>query len=124
MSSIKTIALNGTEVKAEGMGGQNTIVRNLADAAIYASVSPGVTADADGVAEIPPGGGVVLYDTHGTVYLSGKGKVQLTGTDYSVANFKVPPSSNDGGGVICSDVIAFSGMVSDDVYCFYEEADI
>lgn len=123
MINIKTITLDGTEVKAEGMGGQNTIVRNLGDTAIYASVSPGIAADADGVAEIPPGG-VVLYDTYGTVYLSGKGKVQLTGTNYDTVNFKSPSSSNDGGGGICSDDIIFLGIVSDDVYCFFEEADI
>lgn len=118
MENIKTVTLSGTEIKVEGMGGQNTIVRNLGDAAIYASVSPGVTADADGVAEIPAGGGVVLYDTRGVVYLSGKGKAQLTGTDYNVVNFKVPSSSGGGGE---SGKFYFDFICSDDGVCEFME---
>lgn len=86
MENIKTIPLDGTEIKAEGMGGQNTIVRNLGDTTIYASASPGVTADADGVAEIPAGGALNIYGTRGTIYLKGVGKAQLTGTDYADLN--------------------------------------
>ena len=94
---IKTISLSGAEIKVEGLGGQNTVIRNLGSSAVYASVSPGVMADADGVAEISAGGGVVLYGTHGTVYLSGSGKVQLTGTDYADLNC-VPTAAASSGG--------------------------
>lgn len=122
MANIKTVTLDGIELKVGGLDGQNAIVRNLGDAAIYASVSPGVTADADGVAEIPAGGGVVLYDTRGAVYLSGKGKAQLTGTDYNVVNFKVPSSSDGGGGVITQNVLT-TGLYSDDGVCEFMEVD-
>lgn len=122
MENIRTITLDGAEIKVEGMSGQNAIVRNLGDAVIYASVSPGVIADADGVAEIPAGGGVVLYDTRGTVYLLGSGKVQLTGTDYNVVNFKLPSSSDGGGGVITQNVLT-TGLYSDDGVCEFMEVD-
>lgn len=98
MSSIKTVALSGAEVKVEGLGGQNTNILNLGSAPIYASSTPRIVPDADGVAEIPAGGGVVLYDTRGTVYLYGTGRAQLTGSDYNTANFKVPSSPGGGGG--------------------------
>lgn len=98
MSSIKTVTLSGAEVKVGRLTGQNTIVQNLGSTPIYASSTAHIVPDADGVAEIPAGGGVVLYDTHGTIYLFGTGRAQLTGTDYSTANFKVPSSPGGGGG--------------------------
>lgn len=96
INMIKTVTLNGGEVKAEGLGGQNTIVQNLGGSAVYASASPGIEAGADGVAEIPAGGGINLYGTNGTVYLLGSGRVQLTGTDYSDLNC-VPMAASNGG---------------------------
>lgn len=120
--NIKTVTLDGSEVKVEGLGGQNTIVQNLGGSAVYASASPGVEAGADGVAEISAGGGINLYGTNGTVYLLGSGKVQLVGTDYSTVNFKLPSSaSGGGGGHLCSFDIFVRGMVSDDGLCFLEE---
>lgn len=95
--AIKTVNLENAEVKAEGLGGQNTGILNLGSEPIYASASPNITAGADGVAEIPAGYGFMLYDTRGTVYLLGSGKVQLTGTDYTSVNFKSPSSSGGGG---------------------------
>lgn len=129
--NIKTVVLSGAEIKVDGLDGQNTVIRNLGSSAVYASVSPGIEADADGVAEIPAGGGVVLYDTHGTVYLFGTGKVQLTGSDYSIVNFKVPSSTSDGDGsgggdgeALVGDVVSFAGIALDESFCFFEEESV
>ncbi len=100
MSNIKTVTLNGAETKVEGLSGQNTIIINKGSSAVYASNAPGIVPEADGVIEIPAGGGVNLYGTNGTVYLLGDGKVQLTGTDYSTVNFKLPSASTGGGGIV------------------------
>ena len=97
MSNIKKVTLDGSEVKIE-TGGQNTIVKNLSTDTIYASAFPNITAEADNVAEIASGTGEVIYGTHGTVYLLGKGRVQCTGTDYATVNFKKPSRSKGGGG--------------------------
>ena len=97
MSNIKTVTLDGGESKIE-TGGQNTVVKNLGAGTIYASAFPDITAGADNVAEIASGAGEVIYDTHGTVYLLGTGRVQLTGTDYTAVNFKQPSASSGGGG--------------------------
>lgn len=83
----KTVTLSGAEVKIENLGGQNTMIKNLGDNAVYASPRPGIAPDADNVIEIAGGAGEVLYDTRGTVYLKGTGRVQLTGQDYSTPNF-------------------------------------
>ncbi len=83
MNNIKTVTLNGTELKIDGLCGQNTIIINKSGGAVYASNAPGIVPEADGVIEIPAGGRDGLYGTHGTVYLSGTGKVELRGTDYS-----------------------------------------
>lgn len=94
---IKTISLSGAEVKVEGLDGQNTVIRNLGSSAVYASVSPGIVADADEVAVISAGVAINLYGTNGTVYLYGNGKVQLTGTDYADLNC-VPAAAVSSGG--------------------------
>lgn len=112
---IKTVNLTGTEVEVTGLGGQNTAVKNLGGSEIYASPYPNIEAGADNVVEIPAGGGELVFDTLGTIYLKGSGKVQLTGTSYSTVNFK-QPSSSDGGGCLC-DVTAIPGIKSDEGYC-------
>ena len=94
----KTPILTGTEVCVECLGGQNAAVQNLSGDTIWASAFPNVTAGADNVYEIPASGGVVVLDAHGTIYLLGTGKVQVTGTDYATPNFRQPSSSNGGGG--------------------------
>lgn len=94
---IKTVELTGAEIKVEGLDGKNTAIYNKSSAAVYASCTPNVTPDADGVMEIPAGGYRGLNDTRGIVYLLGTGKVELTGTDDSV-NFKMPSSSVSSGG--------------------------
>ncbi len=96
---IKTVTLSGAEVRVTGLGGQNAIVKNLSSEAVFASASEGVEQGADGVAEIPSGGGEVLLDVNGTVYLKGTGSVQVTGTNYAALNFKQPSSGTSGGGV-------------------------
>lgn len=87
MTNIKTVILSGTEIKIDGLAGQNTVIKNLGKSAIYASASPGITEGADGVVEISADGVENLYGTNGTVYLLGSGKVQLTGTDYADLNY-------------------------------------
>lgn len=96
MINIKTVILSGTEVKVDGLAGQNTVIKNLGSSAVYASVSPGISPGADGVAEISAGGVENLYGTNGTVHLLGSGRVQLTGTDYSDMNC-VPAVASSGG---------------------------
>ena len=100
---IKTVELTGTEMKVEGLDGKNTAIYNKSSAAVYASCTPNVTPNADGVMEVPAGGYRGLNDTCGIIYLLGTGKVELIGTDDSV-NFRQPSSSassGGGGGKLC-----------------------
>ena len=98
MSDIKTVTLDGGELKVEGLNGQNTEIINKSSGAVYASKCPGVVPEADGVIEIAANTRDGLHGTNGTLYLLGTGKVELRGTDYSV-NFRQPSSSTGGGGV-------------------------
>ena len=102
-------------MKVEGLGGGNTVVKNISGSAIFASAYPGITEGADNVVEISVASGEVVFDTNGTIYLSGSGKVQCTGTCLSTVNFKQPSSSSDGGG-LC-DITAVPGIKSDEGYC-------
>ncbi len=97
MSDIKTVILDGGELKVEGLNGQNTEIINKSSGAVYASKSPGVVPEADGVIEIAANTRDGLHGTNGTLYLLGTGKVELRGTDYSV-NFRQPSSPTGGGG--------------------------
>lgn len=83
----KTIPLSGEEIKVEYSGGANAWLRNDGAAAVYASAAAGITPGADGVIEIPSGGGMPVYGANGTVYLLGSGKVHLVGSDYSTSPF-------------------------------------
>ena len=112
----KTVNLNGDEVKVEGLGGYNTVVKNLGGSAIFASAYPGITEGADNVVEIPAASGEVVFDTNGTIYLSGSGKVQCTGTDSAAVNFNQPSSSSGDGGGSCGET-ALPGIMSDEGYC-------
>lgn len=94
----KTITLTGAEAAVIDLGGQNVAIKNLGEGSIYASAFPNVIAGEDNVIEIPAGSGEVLLDARGKAYLLGTGKVQLTGTDYATPNFKLPSSSEGGGG--------------------------
>ena len=90
---IKTVVLEGAEVCVTGLDGQNAIVKNLGEKSVFASAFAGVSEGADNVVEIPASCGEVLYGTNGTVYLSGTGKVQITGTNYDTVNFKSPSAN-------------------------------
>lgn len=90
---IKTVVLEGAEVCVTGIEGQNAIVKNLGEKSVFASAFAGVSEGADNVVEIPASCGEVLYGTNGTVYLSGTGKVQITGTNYDTVNFKSPSAN-------------------------------
>ena len=98
MSDIETVVLDGSELKVEGLSGQNTIIINKSDSAMYASVYPNIVPDGDNVIEIAANDRDGLYNTNGTLYLLGTGKVELRGTDYSV-NFKKPSRSAGSGGI-------------------------
>lgn len=97
---IKTVTLNGSELKVEGLGGFNTFVQNLGSGVIYASKSPNIAAGADNVAEIPAGSGKLISTTNGTVYLSGVGKAEVTGLDSDgvITAGAAVYSVGDGGG--------------------------
>lgn len=107
---IKTVELTGTEMKVEGLEGQNTVIINNGNGKLYASAYPNVAAGVDNVIEIPVGAHDGLNDTRGTVYLLGTGRVELRGTDYPV-NFRQPSSSalSGGGGEECTGTQAISG---------------
>lgn len=98
MANTRTPILTGTEVCLTDLGGQNVAVKNLSDGSVWASAFPSITAGADNVIEIPAGGGEVVLDARGTVYLLGTGKVQCTGTNYATPNFRQPSASGGGGG--------------------------
>ena len=63
--NIKTIALTGTEVKAEFSGG-NAWLRNDSTDTVYAGKSAGITAGADGVVAVPAGQSAPVYGANGT----------------------------------------------------------
>lgn len=108
MCNIKTVTLNGSETKVDGLSGQNTIIINKSSGAVYASNSPGIVPEADGVIEIPAGGRDGLYGTHGTLYLSGSGKVELRGTDYSElggGSLSTGTGGSSGGGDASGDCV-------------------
>lgn len=94
--NIKTIALTGTEVRAEFSGG-NAWLRNDSTDTVYAGKSAGITAGADGVVAVPAGQSAPVYGANGTVYLLGTGSVQLIGSDYSTNPFKTSAQSGGSG---------------------------
>ena len=96
MDNMKTLALTGSEEKAEFSGG-NAWLRNDGTDTIYAAKSAGVAAGADGVIAIPAGQSAPVYGANGTVYLLGTGSVQLIGSDYSTNPFKTSAQSGGSG---------------------------
>ena len=96
MDNMKTLALTGSEEKAE-FSGSNAWLRNDSTDTIYAAKSAGVVAGADGVVAIPAGQSAPVYGANGTVYLLGTGSVQLIGSDYSTNPFKTSAQSGGSG---------------------------
>lgn len=90
---IKTVILDGAEMRVTGLGGQNTMIVNFGGAMLYASVRPDIVPDGKGAAAISAGGAMNLRDTNGTVYLLGTGKVQIEGTDYGTVDIGMPSAS-------------------------------
>ena len=97
MNDIKTVTLNGGELKVEGINGQNTIITNRGTSTVYASTRANVTPDGDGTAAIPSNSSMNLHGTNGTLYLLGTGKVQLKGTDVSWLPISAGGSGGGGG---------------------------
>ncbi len=95
---IKTVTLEGAELCVTGLGGQNAVVKNLGARSVCASNFADISPGADNVCEIPAGGGEVLLNADGTAYLFGTGTVQVTGTNYSSVNFKMPSTGNNADG--------------------------
>lgn len=96
MADIKTVTLTGSEVKVEGLGGQNTLIVNRGSANLYVSAYADIVPYGDNVALVLPGSAMNLYDTNGTVYLLGTGKVQLQGTN--TADLPIVLGGVSGGG--------------------------
>ncbi|MBD5128620.1 MAG: hypothetical protein HDT43_01635 [Ruminococcaceae bacterium] len=95
---IKTVILNGSEIKVSGPDGDNAEIHNFGMSTVYASNSAGVAADADNVIAIPSGALDGLTGTHGTVYLLGTGKVQVNFTDEKITKTTASVMSAVGGG--------------------------
>lgn len=99
---VKTIILDGSETKVDGLGDRNTMIINNGSSTIYASANPGVEAFADNVIAIKAGQRDIIPETYGTIYILGTGDVELRGVRY--VNFSQPVSQNenvspDGAGV-------------------------
>lgn len=95
---IKTVNLTGIEQKVSSLGGFNTVVHNLGTESIFASKYPNISAGTDNVAEIPAGAAKLISTTNGTIFLLGKGKVEVTGQDSDGVNFRQPSLTNVIGG--------------------------
>lgn len=96
---IKTIKLNGSEIKVTGLGGDNTEIVNNGSETIYASKLPNITAGGDDVISIPTGGIDGLYGTRGTVYLLGSGNVEVRGVDHKISKVRCSKIINGGGSI-------------------------
>lgn len=71
---VKTIVLNGSEIKVTGPDGDNAEIHNFGMGTVYASKFPNITEGADNVIAVSSGAIDGLSGTGGTVYLLGKGK--------------------------------------------------
>ncbi len=95
---IQTVTLEGKELKVEELGGKNSVITNKSSLILYASAFPNIEPNGNNVATILAGGVMNLYDTNGTVYLLGTGKVQLMGTNYDELPMSALITSGGGGG--------------------------
>ncbi len=113
---IKTIVLDGSEVRVTGLGGSNTVIVNFGSSELYASAYPDIVPDGRNVAAISAGSAVNLRDTHGTVYLLGTGRVQLEGTDYGTVNVGMPSAGGGGSGTVFMDGAAMGLVLPESVF--------
>lgn len=97
---IKTIFLNGSEVKVTGPDGDNAEIHNFGANTVYASKFPNIAADADNVIAVSPGAIDGLSGTGGTVYLLGTGKVQVNFTDEKITRTSASYTAEIGSGVM------------------------
>ncbi|MBD5384138.1 MAG: hypothetical protein HDR72_03960 [Ruminococcaceae bacterium] len=89
----KTVILNGREVKLSDYDGDNVEIHNFGNSMVYASKFPNIAADADNVIAVSPGAIDGLAGAHGSVYLLGTGKVQVTFTDEKITKTAVAAQS-------------------------------
>lgn len=100
----KTIVLNGTEQKLEGIGGVFASVYNGGSGTVYASAKSGITVDADGVTPIPAGGSAIV-ECNGTVYLLGTGSVTAVGSSKPISFFKPAPIGGGTGSDVSKEYV-------------------
>ncbi len=77
---IRTVSLEGAEMKVDNLGGYHVSVRNNGSGVLYASASPNIVPGADGVLPVGAGECACCPDCGGTIYLVGNGEVVLGGT--------------------------------------------
>lgn len=134
---VKTIVLNGSEIKVTGPDGDNAEIHNFGMGTVYASKFSNITEGADNVIAISSGAIDGLSGTGGTVYLLGKGKVQVNFTDEKITRTSVSYASGSGSGVLQeyvdekdADTLAaakeYADMLNSDLsgYVGYTEGDI
>lgn len=97
---VKTVFLNGSEINVSGPDGDNAEIHNFGTGTVYASKFPNITADADNVIAVSSGAIDGLSGTGGTVYLLGKGKVQVNFTDEKITRTSVSYAAGNGSGVM------------------------
>lgn len=120
---IKTINLNGSEVKVTELGGDNTQIFNNSGNTLYASKKPNITVGGDNVIAIPVGAIDGLYGTRGTVYLLGSGSVEVRGVDHSITNVRGATVINENGGVTEESVDKKCDAILDSAKFYADEKD-
>lgn len=120
---IKTINLNGSEVKVTELGGDNTQIFNNSGNTLYASKMPNITVGGDNVIAVPAGAIDGLYGTRGTVYLLGSGSVEVRGVDHKIANVRGATVINENGGVTEANVNKKCDAVLDSAKAYADEKD-
>ena len=100
----KTITLNGTEQRLDGIGGVFASIYNGGSGTVYASARSGISADADGVTPIPAGGSAIV-ECNGTVYLLGTGSVTAVGSSEPISFFKPAPIGGGTGSDVSKEYV-------------------
>lgn len=97
--NIKTItSVSGVNVVDFGAAASRFYwFKNIGTTTVYVSGDPNITADGDGVAELPAGGSVCIEAFGGKVYALGAGKVQIHNTGDKFCPFRNAPVSSGGG---------------------------